>query len=51
MALDDTAEHHLIGAVNLRFAYLGLISDVARHAGHADILVEQIRASDRRPDE
>jgi hypothetical protein len=30
--------------VNLRFIYLGLIGDVARHAGHADILVEQIRA-------
>jgi hypothetical protein len=43
-SLDDTAEHHLVGTVNLRFIYLGMIGDIARHAGHADILVEQIRA-------
>jgi len=43
-SLDDIAEHQLVGTVNLRFIYLGLIADVARHAGHADILVEQIRA-------
>lgn len=42
--LDDTANHSLVGAVSLRFIYLGLIAEVARHAGHADILVEQIRA-------
>ncbi len=42
--LDDTAEHSLVGTVSLRFIYLGLIAEVARHAGHADILVEQIRA-------
>ncbi|MFF0488467.1 DUF664 domain-containing protein [Nocardia sp. NPDC004068] len=42
--LDDVVEHHLVGAVNLRFVYLGMIGDIARHAGHADILVEQIRA-------
>ncbi|WP_369827283.1 DinB family protein [Mycobacterium sp. E1386] len=41
--LDDTADHSLVGAVNLRFVYLGLIAEIARHAGHADILVEQIR--------
>jgi hypothetical protein len=28
--------------VSLRFIYLGLIAEIARHAGHADILVEQI---------
>jgi hypothetical protein len=42
--LDDTAEHCLVGAVSLRFIYVGLIAEIARHAGHADILVEQIRA-------
>jgi hypothetical protein len=47
--LDDTAEHSLVGAVNLRFIYLGLIAEIARHAGHADILVEQIR-SQAKPD-
>lgn len=44
-SLDDTAEHRLVSTVNLRFIYLGMIGDVARHAGHADILVEQIRAN------
>ncbi len=46
-SLDDTAEHHLVGTVNLRFIYLVMIGDIARHAGHADILVEQIRAKTR----
>ncbi|MEZ0363478.1 DinB family protein [Mycobacterium sp. pUA109] len=41
-SLDDTVEHHLVGAVSLRFIYLGMIAEVARHAGHADILAEQI---------
>lgn len=40
--LDDTAHHSLVGPVSLRFIYLGLIAEIARHAGHADILVEQI---------
>ncbi|HTZ12965.1 MAG TPA: DinB family protein [Mycobacterium sp.] len=44
-ALDDTAEHSLVGTVSLRFIYLGMIGEVARHAGHADILAEQIRAT------
>jgi len=43
--LDDTAEHRLVGTVNLRFIYLCMTGDIARHAGQADILVEQIRAS------
>jgi hypothetical protein len=43
--LDDTANHSLVGPVNLRFIYLGMIGEVARHAGHADILAEQIRAT------
>jgi Protein of unknown function (DUF664) len=42
--LDDTAQHSLVGAVSLRFIYLGLIAEIARHAGPADILVEQVRA-------
>ena len=44
-SLDDTAEHPLVGKVSLRFIYLGMIGEIARHAGHADILAEQIRAS------
>jgi Protein of unknown function (DUF664) len=43
--LDDLVEHHIVGTVSVRFIYLGMIAEVARHAGHADILVEQIRAS------
>lgn len=46
--LDDTAEHPLVGKVSLRFIYLGMIGEIARHAGHADILAEQIRASEKR---
>lgn len=45
--LDDTVKHHIVGAVSLRFIYVGMIAETARHAGHADILAEQIRA-DRR---
>jgi len=44
-SLDNTAEHRLVSTVNLRFIYLCMIGDIARHAGQADILVEQIRAS------
>lgn len=43
--LDHTVEHHLVGTVSLRFIYLGMIAEVARHAGHADILAEQIQAA------
>jgi hypothetical protein len=43
--LDDLVEHHVVGSVSLRFIYLGMIAEVARHAGHADILAEQIRAA------
>ena len=43
--LDNTVEHHHIGTVSLRFIYVGMIAEVARHAGHADILVEQILAA------
>ncbi|MEU6136893.1 DinB family protein [Nocardioides sp. NPDC047086] len=31
--------------VSLRFVYVHLIQELARHAGHGDILVEQIKAS------
>ncbi len=43
--LDDTKPHRLIGDVSLRFVYLLLIEDFARHAGHGDILREQITAA------
>lgn len=47
--LDDEAEHQRIGTVSVRWIYLHMIEEVARHAGHADILREQLdgrRASD-----
>jgi Protein of unknown function (DUF664) len=43
-ALDDIVEHHIVGPVSLRFIYLGMIAETARHAGHADIIAEQIQA-------
>jgi Protein of unknown function (DUF664) len=43
-ALDAIVEHHIVGPVNLRFIYVSMIAETARHAGHADILAEQIQA-------
>lgn len=43
--LDDTKAHPRAGDVSLRFVYLLLIEDFARHAGHGDILREQITAA------
>jgi uncharacterized damage-inducible protein DinB len=40
--LDDIRTHPRVGDVSLRFIYLLAIEDFARHAGHADILREQI---------
>lgn len=40
--LDDIRTHPHLGDVNLRFIYLLAIEDFARHAGHGDILREQI---------
>ncbi|HZC99359.1 MAG TPA: DinB family protein [Actinomycetes bacterium] len=41
-ALDDTAPHRRMGQVSLRWIYVHMIEETARHAGHADILREQI---------
>lgn len=41
--LDEQFPWHQ-GPVNLRFIYGHCIAELARHAGHGDILVEQIRA-------
>jgi uncharacterized damage-inducible protein DinB len=46
--LDETRTHPHIGEVNLRFIYLLAIEDFARHAGHGDILREQLTQSARR---
>ncbi|WP_206797365.1 DinB family protein [Amycolatopsis sp. MtRt-6] len=43
-SLDDRWTHPVIGEVTLRFIYLFLIEELARHTGHGDILREQITA-------
>lgn len=43
--LDAIAIHPHLGPVDLRFIYLLLSEDFARHAGHADILRELIEQS------
>lgn len=43
--LDVTRTHPRYGEVSLRWIYLFLIDDLARHAGHGDILREQITAA------
>ncbi|SDS89338.1 DinB family protein [Microlunatus soli] len=41
-ALDDTGQHWRFGAVSLRWIYVHMIEELARHAGHLDILREQL---------
>ncbi len=43
-ALHDTVPHPRLGQVSLRWIYAHMIEETARHAGHADILREQIDA-------
>lgn len=45
-ALDDLALHNRRGPLNLRWIYLHLIRELYEHAGHGDILREQILAAD-----
>lgn len=40
--LDQSVPHDQLGLVSLRFIYVNINSEHARHAGHADILREQI---------
>ena len=41
-ALDQTVPHDQLGEVSLRWIYVHIIRELARHAGHADIIREQI---------
>jgi ketopantoate reductase len=43
--LDDTGTHRRLGPVNLRWMYVHMIEELARHAGHGDILREQVVAA------
>jgi hypothetical protein len=41
-SLDQTVPHDQLGHVTLRFIYVNILGEYARHAGHADIIREQI---------
>lgn len=40
--LDDVVPHSVLGEVTMRWIMIHMIEETARHAGHADILREQI---------
>ena len=44
--LDDLARHNRRGPLTLRWIYVHLVEELARHAGHGDILREQVLAAD-----
>ena len=44
-SLDDLAIHNRRGPLSLRWIYVHMIEELARHAGHGDILREQILAA------
>lgn len=44
--LDDTCDHPVMGVLSLRWVLTHCIRELAQHAGHAEILVEQIRAGE-----
>jgi uncharacterized protein (TIGR03083 family) len=46
-ALDDLALHNRRGPLTLRWVLVHLVEELARHAGHGDILREQVLAGDR----
>lgn len=46
LELDDLALHNRRGPLTLRWIYVHMVEELARHAGHADILREQIMAAD-----
>jgi ketopantoate reductase len=42
--LDDLAVHNRRGPLTLRWVYVHMVEELARHAGHGDILREQVLA-------
>ena len=44
--LDDTANFNRRGSLTLRWIYIHMVEELARHAGHADIVRELIFAAD-----
>jgi hypothetical protein len=49
-SLDDLAVHNRRGPLSLRWIYLHMLEELARHSGHGDILREQILAADSSSD-
>ena len=47
--LDDLVLHNRRGPLTLRWVYVHMVEEISRHAGHADILREQILAADAGP--
>lgn len=45
-SLDDLALHNRRGPLTLRWIYVHMVEELARHAGHGDILREQILQAD-----
>ncbi len=43
--LDDLAVHNRRGPLSLRWIYVHMVEELARHAGHGDILREQVLAA------
>ena len=43
-SLDDVVPHERLGQVSLRWIYVHMIEETARHAGHADVVRELIAA-------
>jgi hypothetical protein len=43
--LDDLAVHNRRGPLTLRWIYVHMVGELARHAGHGDILREQVLAA------
>jgi hypothetical protein len=43
--LDDLAVHNRRGPLTLRWVYVHMVEELARHAGHGDILREQLLAA------
>jgi uncharacterized damage-inducible protein DinB len=44
-ALDDVVPHHEYGTVSVRWIFVHMVEETARHAGHLDILREQLEVS------
>jgi hypothetical protein len=45
-AADDVVQHRRLGPVTVRWVQLHLVRELSRHAGHGDVLREQVLAAD-----